>query len=342
MNGLTQGKIALICSALILFFGWGTMISIYYLVAPFNKLLLLIPFISAILLYFLIFSLTEYFILRKVRILYRTVSSIGKIKSKQSLQDPELFEKLRLQVQQYADQKSLEIDRLKENENFRKEFIGNVSHELKTPLFSIQGFTEILLNENLTDEKRHIYLQKIFKNTERLTTIVEELLTITRAENNQLHLKKEKFLVYELVLETIQSLEEQAKKKKIKIEIKDPSFIHYTVNADRFRISQVLLNLMENAIFYNPEKTKIDIRFFDLEKKIMVEIEDDGRGIEEKHLSRIFERFYRVDEDRSRHSGGSGLGLSIVKNILEAHGQTITVESKIGKGTCFRFTMDKG
>ncbi len=136
-------------------------------------------------------------------------------------------------------------------------------------------------------------------------------------------------------------MEDQAKKKKIKIEIKDPSHIHYSVHADRFRISQVLLNLIENAIFYNPEKTKIDIRFFDLEKKIMVEIEDDGRGIEEKHLSRIFERFYRVDEDRSRHSGGSGLGLSIVKNILEAHGQLITAESKMGKGTIFRFPLDK-
>jgi two-component system phosphate regulon sensor histidine kinase PhoR len=341
MNGLTQGKIALICSAFILFSGWSAMIVIYYLIAPFSKLLFLIPLISSTLLYLAIIVLTEYFILRKVKILYRTVSSIGKIKSKQSLQDPELFEKLRLQVQQYADQKSIEIDRLKENESFRKEFIGNVSHELKTPLFSIQGFTEILLHEDLTEDDRQKYLQKISRNTERLTTIVEELLTITRAENNQLSLKKEKFLIYELTLEAIQALEEQAKKKKIKIEIKDSSHIHYTVHADRFRISQVLLNLIENAIFYSPDKTKIDIRFFDLEKKIMVEIEDDGRGIGEAHLSRIFERFYRVDEDRSRHSGGSGLGLSIVKNILEAHGQTISVDSKVGKGTIFRFTLDK-
>lgn len=341
MNGLTQGKIALICSSLILFLGWGTMLFVYYLQEPFSKLLFLIPLVSAIFLHLTVVILTEYFILRKVRILYRTVSSIGKIKSKQSLQDPELFEKLRLQVQQYADQKSIEIDRLTENENFRKEFIGNVSHELKTPLFSIQGFAEILLTEKLSDEDRQNYLQKIAKNTERLTTIVEELLTITRAENNQLSLKKEKFRIYELVVESIQSLEEQAKKKRIKIEVKDSNHIHYTVHADRFRISQVLQNLIENAIFYNPEKTKIDIRFFDLEKKIMVEIEDDGRGIEDRHLSRIFERFYRVDEDRSRHSGGSGLGLSIVKNILETHGQSITVESKLGKGTIFRFTLDK-
>jgi two-component system, OmpR family, phosphate regulon sensor histidine kinase PhoR len=341
MNGLTQGKIAIICSSLILFLGWGAMLFIYYLLGPFAKLLFLIPLVSSILLYLTVMVLTEYFILRKVRILYRTVSSIGKIKAKQSLQDPELFEKLRLQVQQYADQKSIEIDRLKENEIFRKEFMGNVSHELKTPLFSIQGFTEILLTEDLAEENRQKYLQKIARNTERLTTIVEELLTITRAENNQLYLKKEKFLVYELTLEAIQNLEEQAKKKKIKIEIKDSSHIHYSVHADRFRISQVLLNLIENAIFYNPDKTKIDIRFFDLEKKVMIEIEDDGKGIADQHLPRIFERFYRVDEDRSRYSGGSGLGLSIVKNILEAHGQTITAESVLGRGTIFRFTLDK-
>lgn len=342
MSGLTQGKIALIIALSILVPSWILMLIFHYLISSFSPFLFLIPFGISIVVYLLSFILIEYYILRKIRILYRTVSSVGEVKPKSdSLQDPELFEKLRLQVQEYALKKSMEIDKLKDNENFRKEFIGNVSHELKTPLFSIQGFLEILRSHELEREERNKYLDKIIKNVERLSTIVTEILTITRAENNSLDLVKENFRIYELVTECIQTLEDTIRRKKINIEIKDSNHIHYTVNADRFRISQVLMNLIENAVFYNPPKTKINIRFFDMESNLLVEIEDNGTGIKERHLSRIFERFYRVDEDRARHRGGSGLGLSIVKNILEAHGQSITVESKFGKGTTFRFTLER-
>jgi len=342
MNGLTQGKIAFILSSVTITIGWGGMLLIYYLASPFPLYLFWIPLISTVIIYMVTLALVEYFILRKIKILYRTASSIGKVKAKQSLQDPELFEKLRLQLAQYAVEKSTEIEALKDNENFRKEFIGTISHELKTPIFSIQGFAEILMNESLDDDQRQNYLRRIFHNTERLTSIIEDLLTITRAENNQLALHYEKFRIYELVLEAIDTLSPSAQKKGISISIKDSQHIHYTVVADRFRISQVVYNLLENAIAYSPEKSKINIRFFDIEQKILIEIADNGHGIEERHLSRIFERFYRVDDDRSRHKGGSGLGLSIVKNILEAHHQTITVQSKVGKGTVFQFTLDKG
>lgn len=341
MTGLTQGKIGLISAALILVIGWTCMIPIYYFIQPFPSYLFLIPPLCSLAVYMAVLIMVEYFILRKIRILYRTASSVGKIQWKDSLQDPELFEKLRLQVVQYASEKSGEINRLKENEAFRKEFIGNVSHELKTPLFSIQGFTEILLNEDLSLSETRSYLNKIYKNTERLASIIDDLLIITKAENNQLDLKKEKFRIYELVLEVIDHLEARAIEKKIDISIKDKSNIHYTVFADRFRISQVLFNLIENAIMYNPERTKVSIRFYDLDNQVLVEIRDQGVGIDKKHLNRIFERFYRVDEDRNRNKGGSGLGLSIVKKILEAHGQNITVESEPEWGTIFRFTLDK-
>jgi len=342
LNGLTQGKIAVIVASTLLSLQWGIMLFIYYGIATFHIYLFLIPILSALITYFLVLILIEYFILRKIKILYRTVSTLGKKVNRNSLQDPELFEKLREQVQQFSEEKSSEIQALKENEKFRREFIGNVSHELKTPLTSIQGFIDILIEEVRNGGTADLkYLEKIAKNSDRLIDIVQDLTIISQAENRQMILKKEKFRIYELCLEVIDALDEMAKEKKIKFEFKDTSYIAYTVYADRQKIYQVLYNLLENAIFYNPVFTKIDIRFFDMDNSIMIEVSDNGMGIEKEHLPRIFERFYRIDENRSREKGGSGLGLSIVKNILEAHGQSIQVESKIGKGTRFRFTLEK-
>lgn len=342
MNGLTQGKIAVIVASTLLSLQWGIMLFIYYGIASFHIYLFLIPIVSALMTYFLVLILIEYFILRKIKILYRTVSTLGKKVNRNSLQDPELFEKLREQVQQFSQEKSSEIQALKENEKFRREFIGNVSHELKTPLTSIQGFIDILIEEVKNGGTADLkYLEKIAKNSDRLIDIIQDLTIISQAENRQMILKKEKFRIYELCLEVIDALDEMAKEKKIKFEFKDTSHIAYTVYADRQKIYQVLYNLLENAIFYNPDSTKIDMRFFDMDSSIMVEVSDNGMGIEKEHLPRIFERFYRIDDNRSREKGGSGLGLSIVKNILEAHNQNIQVESKIGKGTRFRFTLEK-
>lgn len=342
MNGLTQGKIALIVSSLILFFQLSLMVSIYYLIAPFHKYLFLIPVAASFLCYITILGLIEKFILRKIKILYRTVSSLGKKDAPRNLNDPELFEKLRVQLTQISAEKSIEVEQLKANEAFRKEFLGNVSHELKTPLFSIQGFVEILLDGGLEDE--HInkkYLEKISKNSNRLIEIVEDLILISQVESNQLKLKIEKFHLYELCLNVIDSLIDMANQKHTKVEIKDEQFIHFLVQGDKQKLFQVIHNLVENAIFYTPNYSKISIRFFDMESYVMVEIADNGDGIDEVHLSRLFERFYRVDSDRNRKKGGSGLGLSIVKKILEAHGQSIQVESIVGKGTRFTFTLEK-
>lgn len=343
MNGLTQGKIALIIALTVLFSQWVGMVYIYYAIGAFQKYLFILPLLASLLVYFLILALIEYFILRKVKILYRTIGGIGRKIDKPSLKDPELFENLRTQVEIFQKEKTTEIEVLKENEKFRREFIGNVSHELKTPLTSIQGFVEILLEEAQSGKPAEVkYLQKIANNSDRLIDIVQDLTMISQAESNELILNLEKFHIYELVLKVMDSLEEMAKEKRTIIEVKDLNHISYQVYADKQKIYQVLYNLIENAIFYCPPQSKIAIRFFDLESNIMVEVADNGEGIALEHLPRIFERFYRVDPNRSRAKGGSGLGLSIVKKIIEAHGYTIQVDSQVNKGTRFRFGLKKG
>jgi two-component system phosphate regulon sensor histidine kinase PhoR len=343
LNGLTQGKIALIVALTVLFSQWLGMVYIYYAIGEFQKYLFILPLLASVVVYFLILALIEYFILRKVKILYRTIGGVGKKIEKPSLKDPELFENLRTQVEIFQKEKTTEIEALKENEKFRREFIGNVSHELKTPLTSIQGFVEILLEEAHSGKPAEVkYLQKIANNSDRLIDIVQDLTMISQAESNELMLNLEKFHIYELVRNVIDALEEMAKEKRTIIEVKDLNHISYQVLADKQKIYQVLYNLIENAIFYCPPQSKIAIRFFDLDTNIMVEVADNGEGIAPEHLSRIFERFYRVDPNRSRTKGGSGLGLSIVKKIIEAHGYTIQVDSQVNKGTRFRFGLKKG
>jgi two-component system phosphate regulon sensor histidine kinase PhoR len=343
LNGLTQGKIALIVSLTVLFSQWLGMVFIHYTIGQFPAYLFIIPLLASLLVYFLVLTLIEYFILRKVKILYRTIGGMGRKMEKPSLKDPELFENLREQVALFRDEKTIEIEALKENEKFRREFIGNVSHELKTPLTSIQGFVEILMDESQSGKPAEVkYLQKIANNSDRLIDIVQDLTLISQSESNELQLNLERFHIYELVLEVIEALDDMAKAKDTKVEVRDFNHISYQVVADRQKIYQVLFNLIENAIFYCPEETKIGIRFFDLEHTVMIEVADNGHGIAPEHLSRIFERFYRVDPNRSRTKGGSGLGLSIVKRIIEAHGYTIQADSQIDKGTRFRFGLEKG
>lgn len=338
----TQGKIAIILSATILVLGYAIMLVVYYVIAPFSKWLFTIPLLSGGIVYILSLALIELFILKNIRILYRIVRSAGMTKpNKNSLQDPQLFEKLRIQMENYTLSKSEEINQLLENENFRKEFIANIGHELKTPLASIQGFAEILSDSELDEATKTKYIQRILQNSYRLSAIISDLTTISKAENSQLKLHLEKFSIYELILECIDNLDDLIKPKNIQIGFRKDDNIHFMVRADRFRISQVIQNLVENAIHYNPPKTKIEFRFFDLNNQVFVEISDNGTGIESGHLSRIFERFYRVDNDRSRQTGGTGLGLSIVKHIIEAHQQIIKVESEFGKGTVFQFSLDR-
>lgn len=245
-------------------------------------------------------------------------------------------------LQQWADKNTSEIARLKENEKYRKDFLGNVSHELKTPLCSIQGYILTLLDGGLEDPGiNRKYLEQSQKNIDRLIHIVQELEDISRLEAGTMELSPVSFDLIELVGEVSETLSMQAEKRGITLVCDSGSLNELIVVADRDYIGQVLINLVTNSIKYGREGGRTRVRFMDLFEKIMVEVQDDGIGIDAEHLPRIFERFYRVDKSRSRAAGGTGLGLAIVKHILEAHRETITVRSQPEAGTTFSFTLTK-
>lgn len=235
-----------------------------------------------------------------------------------------------------------EIDVLKQMENYRKEYIGNVSHEMKTPLFSIQGYLSTLIDggvENL--EIRDKYLQRIENSVERLLNIVKDLDMINKYESGEISVNRSKFDIHLLIKEVFELLDLEAEKKLAKLVLKSPNNQVF-VKADKQKISQVLINLVSNAINYaNRENALIEISTKSIDNLIEVTVKDNGMGIKPEILPRIFERFYRVESSRNRKDGGSGLGLAIVKHILEAHHQNITVESQYLEGTIFRFYLEK-
>ncbi|MBT8264387.1 MAG: sensor histidine kinase, partial [Muriicola sp.] len=247
------------------------------------------------------------------------------------------------EVGRFAQDKKLEIEALRIRENYRKEFIGNISHELKTPLFTVQGYILTLLDGAMKDKNvRKKYLVNANKGVERLIYIVKDLDMITKLEVGDLNLFKEEFNIIELVQNVFDLLEMKAAKKKIEL-IFDKSYTNsIMVMADRERIQQVLSNLIVNSIKYGKEGGTTEVSIEDLiQNKVIVRVTDNGEGIDEEHLPRLFERFYRVDKSGSRKEGGSGLGLAIVKHIVEAHKEKIYVESQIGIGSEFSFTLEK-
>ena len=236
-----------------------------------------------------------------------------------------------------------EINILKDQENYRREFLGNVSHELKTPLFTIQGYILTLIEGAMKDKKvRGKYLKRSAKGVDRLISIVKDLDLITQFESGIKTVDKSNFNIYELIHNVYDLMEFESEKNNTKLIIKDEHNSPVIVNADKERILQVLTNLIVNSIKYGKENgyTEVAIEEYDKER-IIVRVVDNGEGIEEEHLPRLFERFYRIDKNRSRKKGGSGLGLSIVKHIIEAHQEQIFVESKVGQGTEFSFTLKK-
>ena len=236
-----------------------------------------------------------------------------------------------------------EINILKDQENYRREFLGNISHELKTPLFTIQGYILTLLEGAMKDKKvRQKYIIRAAKGVDRLISIVKDLDLITQFESGIKTVDKSKFNIYELVDNVFELMEFEAEKNNISLQTeKDENNPNY-VYADKERIIQVLTNLVVNSIKYGTENgfTKVVVENSDNEN-LIIKVIDNGEGIEEEHLPRLFERFYRIDKNRSRKKGGSGLGLSIVKHIIEAHNQQIFVKSEIGVGTEFSFTLSK-
>ena len=236
-----------------------------------------------------------------------------------------------------------EINILKDQENYRREFLGNVSHELKTPLFTIQGYILTLIEGALKDKKvRGKYLRRSAKGVDRLISIVKDLDLITQFESGIKTVDKTDFNIYELIENVYDLMEFESEKNKTKLLVNNENNTPIIVNADKERILQVLTNLVVNSIKYGKEGgyTKVKVEEYDKDR-IIVRVKDNGEGIEDEHLPRLFERFYRIDKNRSRKKGGSGLGLSIVKHIIEAHQEQIFVESKIGQGTEFSFTLKK-
>jgi len=249
---------------------------------------------------------------------------------------------LEQEVKEWSAERKEEIDRLQKLENYRKEYLGNVSHELKTPIFNIQGYISTLLDGGLEDKNiNRSFLLKSMKSVDRMIAIVEDLQTITQLEKGELEIEEEKFDVIALVKDVLEGQELQAKEKNISLELSNDPSQQIFVLADKFRIRQVIVNLIVNSVRYGKGNGKTSIKISDAGEKIIVEIADTGIGIPQEHLPRIFERFYRADKSRSREQGGTGLGLSIVKHILEAHGQTISVMSTEGAGSVFSFTLKK-
>jgi len=288
---------------------------------------------ATVALFFIVRFIIGRFIQSRLEVIYRIVHRAT------ASQTPRNLKAVERVVADWARDKETEIKTLRASEVWRKEFIGNVSHELKTPIFNLQGLILTLLDGGLEDKSiNRLYLQRAEKSINRLIAIVEDLQTISRLESEANTLKKSKFSLRKLVEEVVEANEVRAAGKKIRLKTATGKE-HCIVHADRKRIFQVLANLVVNSINYGQPGGQTTISLTIFGDKVLVEVADNGVGIEEEHLPRIFERFYRVEKHRSRDSGGTGLGLSIVKHTIEAHGHSVMVKSKPGKGSTFSFTL---
>ncbi len=294
------------------------------------------------------FLMVRFFFIRfvetKINPIFKTIHSytMSQKKLRKKIDSEDVISDLNQEVKIWADNKTDEIAKLRQLEKYRKDFLGNVSHELKTPIFNIQGYILTLLDGGMEDiGVNKLYLKRAEKSINRLINIVDDLDSIARLESGEFKLKKEPFNLVRVVEEVIEDHEMQAKQQNIKIGFDGNYGKSLKVNGDKKRIIEVINNLISNSIKYGRRGGKTTICFIDTGEKILVDITDNGIGIDEKDLPRIFERFFRIDKSRARESGGTGLGLSIVKHTIQAHKQTITVRSKTEKGTSFIFSLDK-
>jgi two-component system, OmpR family, phosphate regulon sensor histidine kinase PhoR len=290
-----------------------------------------------------VYFLLEKLITQKIRMLYRTIHNYKITKENFPISmNEDLLSAAEDEVLQWAESNREEITKLREQEIFRREFLGNLSHELKTPIFSIQGYILTLLEGGLEDvDVNREFLKRASKGVDRMTKIVEDLDVITKFESEKIKLDLKNFDVVQLAKEIMDELEIRASNGNIKLIFNKSYREPMMVMCDRDKIGQVFQNLIINAINYSEEGKEVEVRFYDIEENFLIEVSDQGLGIEEKHLARLFERFYRVDKSRARNKGGTGLGLAIVKHIVEAHNQSISVRSSIGKGSTFSFTLKK-
>ena len=344
MKTYSSKTLTLIVSVALTLLAFTSMLAVLYL----HKSIFII--IAATLLfftatYFSILFIMKKYIIDRIKPIYNTIRDLplsGKKMEEKTLDSNSLLLNVKNEVEEWAKTQLKEIERLKELEKYRKDFVGNVSHELKTPIFNIQGYVLTLLEGGLDDPKiNKLYLKRTEKSIDRMVSIVEDLESITKLESGELKLNLVKFDIVRTVEEVIEMESWEALENKIDVEIINKPERPIYVKADRKRILEVVTNLIVNAVKYGRKKGFVKVSFHDLEDNIIVEVADNGIGIEKKDLPRIFERFYRVDKSRSREQGGTGLGLSIVKHIIEAHNQSINVKSAIDQGTTFNFTLEK-
>ena len=295
--------------------------------------------------YIVVYYMLNSFIFEKINPIYKTIhqKNVPEKDLRRDLEDKDIIREVNDEVINWARNKTREITQLKQMARYRKEFLGNVSHELKTPIFNIQGYVLTLLDGAIDDpDINQRYLKKTEKSINRMISIVEDLEAITKLESGELELKYETFDMVALIKDVYESHELRAKEKGTRLTFGSKYDKTIKVYADKERIYQLVNNLVINSIIYGRENGKTTTSFMDMGENILVEVTDNGLGIKESDIPRIFERFYRVDKSRSREQGGTGLGLAIVKHIIEAHGQTINVRSTPGKGTSFAFTLKKG
>ena len=296
--------------------------------------------------YFLIFFIIQQFIYRKIKLIYKFIYQTKASKKQETyykyILPQKSIDEVRQDVEAWGERQQREIEALKQNETFRKEFLQNLSHEFKTPVFAIQGYLETLLGGALENpELAERFLQKATKNVERLAHLIQDLDSISKLERGELKLSKQNFVIQDLVRDVYESLSLLAEKNYLSLSIKKGCEQPLVVYADKEKIRQVIINMVTNSIKYSKARGSVTASIYNTdETNILVEISDDGIGIPEQLLPRIFERFYRTQEGRSRDVTGSGLGLAICKHIIEAHGHSIHVRSTESVGTTIGFTVD--
>ncbi len=286
------------------------------------------------------------YLIDKIKLIYKTIHNLKLTKEEKRNKSfdmtAEVITNVEQEVKDWAESKRSEIEQLRKLESYRREFLENVSHELRTPLFNIQGYVSALNAGAIDDQTiNKTYLEKSEANIDRMIEMIEDLEVISRLESGEMQLDESHFDLFSLCKEVFHHLEDLANAKNITLKFGTETDIGLFVYADREKIRQVLVNLVTNSIKYGIDNGRTKISIYDMVENFLVEISDNGIGIEEKHLPRLFERFYRVDRSRTRTEGGTGLGLAIVKHIVEAHGQTINVRSTQGLGSTFSFTVKK-
>lgn len=311
--------------------------------------IVLIAFVLTFLVsYYLYLYTLQNFIYRKIKLIYKFIYQTKASKREEffnkNILPLKTIEEVSEDVEKWASQKKEELDMLRRNEEFRKEFLLNLSHELKTPIFAVQGYIHTLLDGALEDPNvNKIFLKNATKNIDRLCRLIDDLDEISKLESGEMTINSENFVIQDLIRDVFDTLSLKANTKGIKFNVKKGCEAPIHVLADKEKVRQVLINLVDNSIKYGrPDGHTVASVYVMDDKRVLIEISDDGIGIAEEHLPRVFERFYRTDRARSRDIGGTGLGLAIVKHIVEAHGQTINIRSKPEIGSTFGFTLESG